>query len=157
MWSTASTTWPCSTMPRDAMGRPSHSTSALWPSGRKRWGLSTQMWPPASTAWRRSTTPKDTMRRPSRSIQRALAIREKVLGPEHPDVANSLHNLAGLYRVQGRYGEAETFYQRSLAILRKAFGPDHPDVATSLNNLAELYRAQGRTEKAERMLRRYRP
>ena len=29
--------------------------------------------------------------------QRALAIREKALGPEHPDVADSLNNLAGLY------------------------------------------------------------
>jgi len=28
---------------------------------------------------------------------RALAIREKALGPEHPDVATSLNNLAMLY------------------------------------------------------------
>ena len=30
--------------------------------------------------------------------ERALAIREKALGPEHPDVATSLNNLAVLYR-----------------------------------------------------------
>jgi hypothetical protein len=30
--------------------------------------------------------------------ERALAIREKVLGKEHPDVARSLNNLAELYR-----------------------------------------------------------
>ena len=36
--------------------------------------------------------------------QRALKIREKVLGPEHPDVAHSLNNLAALYHAQGRYG-----------------------------------------------------
>ena len=30
--------------------------------------------------------------------ERSLAIREKVLGPDHPDVATSLNNLAiGLY------------------------------------------------------------
>ena len=28
--------------------------------------------------------------------ERALAIREKVLGPEHPDTATSLNNLAAL-------------------------------------------------------------
>ena len=39
--------------------------------------------------------------------QRALAIREKTLGPEHPHVATSLNNLAALYRAQGRYAEAE--------------------------------------------------
>ena len=33
-----------------------------------------------------------------------------------PLVATSLNNLAVLYRVQGRYAEAEPLYQRSLAI-----------------------------------------
>ena len=32
--------------------------------------------------------------------QRALAIREQVLGARHPHVATSLNNLAGFYRVQ---------------------------------------------------------
>ena len=30
-------------------------------------------------------------------FQEALQIRQKVLGPEHPDTAQSLNNLAGLY------------------------------------------------------------
>jgi tetratricopeptide (TPR) repeat protein len=60
---------------------------------------------------------------------RALAISEKALGPDHPDVAKSLNNLASLYRNQGRYGEAEPLYKRALAITEKALGPDHPDVA----------------------------
>ena len=32
-------------------------------------------------------------------FKRALAIREKALGPEHPDVATSLNNLALLYNI----------------------------------------------------------
>ena len=71
--------------------------------------------------------------------KRALAIREKALGPDHPDVATSLNNLAALYRAQGQYAQAEPLFKRSLAIREKALGPDHPDVATSLNNLAKLY------------------
>ena len=39
--------------------------------------------------------------------RRSLAIEEKALGPDHPDLAISLHNIAGLYRAQGRYAEAE--------------------------------------------------
>jgi tetratricopeptide (TPR) repeat protein len=39
--------------------------------------------------------------------QRALAIREKEFGPEHPAVTTSLNNLAELYRSQGRHAEAE--------------------------------------------------
>ena len=72
--------------------------------------------------------------------KRSLAIWEKALGPDHPDVATSLNNLAVLYHTQGQYAQAEPLYKRSLAIREKALGPDHPDVATSLNNLAVLYR-----------------
>src|ERR1700737_4967684 len=71
--------------------------------------------------------------------QQVLAIREKALGHDHPDVASSLNNLAELYDEQGRYADAEPLYQRSLAIREKALGRDHPAVATSLNNLAGLY------------------
>jgi tetratricopeptide (TPR) repeat protein len=67
--------------------------------------------------------------------QRALAIREQVLGPEHPDVATSLNDLALLYDSQGRYRHAEPLYQRALAIYKKVLGPEHTDVATILNNL----------------------
>ena len=35
---------------------------------------------------------------PRGCIKRALAIREKALGADHPDVAQSLHNLANVYR-----------------------------------------------------------
>ena len=82
-------------------------------------------------------------------FQRYLAIGEKALGPDHPDVARSLNNLAGLYYAQGKYAETEPLFRRSLAIRRKALGPEHPDVAESLNNLAELYRTQGKYAEAE--------
>jgi hypothetical protein len=51
-------------------------------------------------------------------LQEALAIREKASGPDDPDVAASLNDLAGLYRELGRYGDAEPLYRRALAILR---------------------------------------
>ncbi|HEU4411142.1 MAG TPA: tetratricopeptide repeat protein [Polyangiaceae bacterium] len=86
--------------------------------------------------------------------ERALALRERVLGPNHPDVANSLHILAELYRAQGAYTKAEPLHLRALAILEKALGPEHPLVAASLNNLAGLYWAQGAYEKAELLVER---
>ncbi|MGD0128556.1 MAG: FxSxx-COOH system tetratricopeptide repeat protein [Terriglobia bacterium] len=86
--------------------------------------------------------------------QRALGIREKVLGPEHPGVATSLNNLAELYYAQGKYSEAEPLHERALGILEKALGPEHPHVASSLNNLAELYRAQGKYAEAEPLYQR---
>ncbi len=85
--------------------------------------------------------------------QAALEAAEKNAGPDHPDVATSLNNLAELYRVQGAYAKAEPLYKRSLAIWENA-GPDHPNVATSLNNLAGLYKAQGDYAKAEPLFKR---
>ena len=52
--------------------------------------------------------------------KRALAIREKALGPQHQDVATSLDNLAELYRAQGKVAEAEPLYKRALAIREEA-------------------------------------
>ena len=67
--------------------------------------------------------------------RQALEIRERLLGPEHPDVATSLNNLAQLYRSQGRYAEAEPLHQRALTIREKALGPEHPDrKSTRLNS-----------------------
>ncbi len=75
-------------------------------------------------------------------LQRALAISEAGLGANHPDVAQSLNNLGGLYYAQGRYEEGEPLHQRALSIREQELGANHPDVAQSLNNLAEIYRVQ---------------
>jgi tetratricopeptide (TPR) repeat protein len=80
--------------------------------------------------------------------QRALAIREKVLGPDHPEVGISLNNLAALYRAQGKYDLAEPLYRRSIAIAEKTLGSDHPRVGDVLSNLADLYQAQGKYDLA---------
>jgi tetratricopeptide (TPR) repeat protein len=86
--------------------------------------------------------------------QRAITIGEETLGPEHPDLATYLNNLANLYRNQGNYAEAEPLYQRAITIGEKTLGPEHPNLATWLNNLANLYRDQGKYEEAEPLFKR---
>ncbi|MCI0490795.1 MAG: tetratricopeptide repeat protein, partial [Blastocatellia bacterium] len=86
--------------------------------------------------------------------ERALAIEEKALGPDHPSVATSLNNLSSLYESKGDYAKAEPLYQRVLAIREKALGPEHPDVARSLNNIAGLYDTKGDYAKAEPLYKR---
>ncbi|MEH1920375.1 tetratricopeptide repeat protein, partial [Nostoc sp.] len=68
---------------------------------------------------------------------------------DHPNVATSLNNLAGLYESQGRYSDAEPLYSDALAMRKRLFAGDHPNVASSLNNLAALYYSQGRYSDAE--------
>ncbi len=86
--------------------------------------------------------------------ERILAIREKDLGPEHPDTALALNNLAVFYKTMGAYEKAEPLYRRSLAIREKVMGPEHPDTAAVLNNLAGLYSTMGAYDKAEPLYRR---
>ena len=59
-------------------------------------------------------------------FQRALAIRERALGPDHPEVAQSLNNLAGLHTAQGEDVQAESLYKRALAIYEKVLAPGNP-------------------------------
>ena len=78
--------------------------------------------------------------------KQVIAIREKVLGPDHPDVAAALINLAKCYRGQRKaaaYEAAEPLYKRAIAIMEKAYGPDDLAVVKSLNELAEMSRDQG--------------
>lgn len=71
-------------------------------------------------------------------LEGALAIDERLFGPDHPNTAASLNNLAGVLDKQGDFGEARSLRERSLAIYEKTLGPDHPHTATILDNLGVL-------------------
>ena len=80
-----------------------------------------------------------------------MAIDEKALGENHPDVATDMNNLAELYRAQGKYAQAEPLYKRSLKIGRKALGPEHLQVATVFENMAELFKKFGKEDEAKKL------
>jgi Tfp pilus assembly protein PilF len=71
-------------------------------------------------------------------FERALAIREKALGPDHPDTAQSLNNLGYLLKTRGDLVGARPYFERALAILTARLGPDHPQTQTVRRNLAAL-------------------
>ena len=75
--------------------------------------------------------------------ERIVAIRKRVQGPQHPQVAGAIDSLASLYYSLGRYDQAEPLYVQVLE-LRKQIDNEHQDVASSLNTLALLYKSQGR-------------
>ncbi len=86
--------------------------------------------------------------------RRALKIDEASLGPDHPDVAIRLNNLAELLRVTNRLSEAEPMLRRVVEIFEKSLGKNHPNVAAALNNLAQLLKSTDRLSEAEPMYRR---
>jgi Tetratricopeptide repeat len=72
-------------------------------------------------------------------FHRALAIRERVLGPEHFGLVQNINNLAALHYARNELDQAEPLFQRALGISQQHLGEAHPDVAVTLNNLARLY------------------
>ncbi|HEV8483750.1 MAG TPA: tetratricopeptide repeat protein, partial [Blastocatellia bacterium] len=85
--------------------------------------------------------------------ERALEIRERTVGKDHADVAQSLFNLANIHKDQGDFDKAEDLYRRALEIREKALGREHPHVAQALNNLAILYKDKGDFANAEQFNR----
>jgi len=66
--------------------------------------------------------------------QRALTIREQALGPQHPDTATSVYNLAKLYEKQGKNAEVALLYERTLSIYIQTQGQTHPHTIEILQN-----------------------
>ena len=81
--------------------------------------------------------------------QQLVKVCQTLFTGDHPNIATSLNNLAGLYDNQGKYSEAEPLYPDALEMTKRLFTGDHPDVATSLNNLAVLYDSEGKYNEAE--------
>jgi eukaryotic-like serine/threonine-protein kinase len=70
-----------------------------------------------------------------RLLERAIAIRQDVLGPESPDLASSLIHLAWIHRIRGEHAEAIRLAGRALAIRRAVLPSDHPDIAEAVYQL----------------------
>jgi hypothetical protein len=82
-------------------------------------------------------------------MRRALAIDEKSYGPEHPDVARDLNNLASLLYVTNRLNEVGQLMRRMVEILlnsTRATGHQHPKQQLALGNYTNLLLEMGLTE-----------
>lgn len=84
--------------------------------------------------------------------ERVLPLRERTLGPHHPDTAASVNNLGVLHSELGDPAGGRVFCERALAIRRRVLGPDHLDTAESLHNLGALLGELGELDAARRNL-----
>jgi hypothetical protein len=66
-------------------------------------------------------------------FEKALAIRRKVLGEEHPATVTSLTNLGELLQAKGDYAGARLYFEQALAINRKVKGETSPSEDASFN------------------------
>ena len=70
--------------------------------------------------------------------ERALEISERVLGPDHPDTARSLNNLAILSYYEKNMPEAARLMRRALAIWEKKLGANHPQTQSARETLSVI-------------------
>ncbi len=84
-------------------------------------------------------------------MRRALKIDEQSFGPNHPDVATDLNNLALLLQDTNRLAEAEPLLRRAAAIFERSLGANHPNALITLENYADLLRKLNRNAEAEKL------
>ncbi len=87
-------------------------------------------------------------------LRRSLAMFEATVGPDHPDVALPLIELAAIAIERKDRDEAATLYQRAIRIQTKALGPDHPHLSETLAGLARVEAERGRAAEALTLYRR---
>jgi eukaryotic-like serine/threonine-protein kinase len=88
-------------------------------------------------------------------LERALAIRRRSLGREHPDVAQSLFHLAQLDEATGRLPTAIQGYEQALRIQQTQLGDSSRATLLTLFNLARAVHAIGRLRDGAALFERW--
>lgn len=88
------------------------------------------------------------------ALERSIAIKTRVFGPVHVDVAISEANAAFALFELGRTEEAIARNTRALGVFAQTVGLEHPRAAFALGNGAELLRAEGKYAESRAMAER---
>jgi tetratricopeptide (TPR) repeat protein len=81
--------------------------------------------------------------------QGVLAVRQQVLGADHPDTIDARYQIAQALRMQGKYACAIVVYRDVLEAQRRILGPDHPAALATQHNVAAVMSFQGLYAEAE--------
>lgn len=87
--------------------------------------------------------------------ERALALDEKLQGPDSITVTVSLDHLGALYRAEGAYDKAEVLFRRELDLDELHSGKSSPAVLGALSQLVNLMKKMGREEEAAQFQQRW--
>ena len=87
-------------------------------------------------------------------LERALSLREQVLGAEHAEAGRTLNELACIYLDLGKYEQVERLLEPALTGFERVLGPAHPVIALTLHRLAAAYMYEGKYAQAEPLLER---
>jgi tetratricopeptide (TPR) repeat protein len=74
---------------------------------------------------------------------KAIALHEKALPANHPDLSIDYNNLGGLYGLQNKLNEAAIYLQKAVDIDEKVLPLGHPSLPRHYVNLAQIYMDKG--------------
>lgn len=86
--------------------------------------------------------------------RRALSIRERQLGPNHPTTANERAMLAAMLARLGDLEAAEKLFRKAIATLERVLPENHYDLAMACADFAMLMAAKGNIAAAGRLTQR---
>ena len=86
-------------------------------------------------------------------LERAIADRKRILGPDHPDTLSAQHDLAVTFRKTNEHAAAGKLILATYIARRRVLGQDHKETAASLFELANHYNSQGELVRAEKLYR----
>jgi serine/threonine protein kinase/Tfp pilus assembly protein PilF len=84
-------------------------------------------------------------------LERALALRRRLLGEEDPKTLRTSHRLARTADRLGNYQEAAELSRKTLAGQRRVLGVENRETLISMNGLAGIYRLEGNYGQAEEL------
>ncbi|MFH1313734.1 MAG: CHAT domain-containing tetratricopeptide repeat protein [Candidatus Eisenbacteria bacterium] len=84
---------------------------------------------------------------------KVASLKEKILGGDHPDVAEVLTDMAFLQKQLGNYEEARSVDEQVLAVRKRNLGPEHLEVGRSLHGLGEACLGLSDYDGAEQLYR----
>lgn len=85
-------------------------------------------------------------------LERAVEIRKRALGPDHPDTLTSMDQLGVLYNYQGRYAQAEALLSQVLAARQRVLGSEHKDTLATMSHLGLAILYEGDVARATPIL-----
>ena len=89
-----------------------------------------------------------------RTARKIHALKDRKLGPDHPDTIRALQDVARFMSSTGDFLGALKIQQQMLARAEKKHGVDDPATLTALEALAGSYWAAQRFDEADRLYRR---
>jgi serine/threonine protein kinase len=84
-------------------------------------------------------------------LRRTVEIRQRTLGPRHPDTLQSMFDLSGAMDESSQYADAEKMARLAMEGRRKELGPAHPDTLFASVRLALILQNEGRYPEAEKL------